>query len=328
MQKVERTWLAVMRALAVLVLVTTSQAAPGAYPDKPVRLIVPSVPGGGTDTTMRMIAPKLGELLGQQVVLENRGGAAGNIGAEVAARAAPDGYTLLALIASHTINPHLMSKVPFDLERDFAPVSLAVTLPNVLVSNPSLPVRTVRELIAFTKARPGQLQYASAGYGSNPHLMMELFTSMAGIKMLHVAYKGAGPAFTDVIAGHVHMMAGNILSALPHIRSGRIRAYGVTSATRSIGAPEIPTIAEAGVPGYEAVQWFGLAAPAGTPRDIVNRLHTAVVQSLSDPALSKRFVSDGADPRPSKSPEEFAAFIRSEYKKWGQVVKRAGIKPE
>ena len=308
--------------------IALAPVAIAAYPEKPVRIVVPSVPGGGTDTTMRIIAPKLGELLGQQVVLDNRGGAAGNIGAEVAARAAPDGYTLLAVIASHTINPHLMSKVPFDLERDFAPISLAVTLPNVLVSNPSLPVRTVKELIAFTRARPGQLQYASAGYGSNPHLMMELFTSMAGIKMLHVAYKGAGPAFTDVIAGHVHVMAGNILSALPHIRSGRIRAYGVTSATRSTGAPEIPTIAEAGVPGYEAVQWFGLLAPAGTPREIVNRLHAAVVQCLSDPVLSKRFVNDGADPRPSKSPEDFAAFMRAEHRKWGQVVKNAGIKPE
>jgi tripartite-type tricarboxylate transporter receptor subunit TctC len=316
------------RIAGVLCITAVMSAAAAAYPEKPVRLVVPSVPGGGTDATMRILAPKLSEILGQQVIIDNRGGAAGNIGAEAVARAAPDGYTLLAIIASHTINPHLMSKVPFDLERDFAPISLAVTLPNVLVSNPSLPVRSVRELIAFARARPGQLQFASAGFGSNPHLMMELFTSMTGIKMIHVPYKGAGPAFTDVIAGHVHMMAGNILSALPHIRSGRIRAYGLTSAVRSSGAPEIPTLAEAGVPGYEAVQWFGLAAPAGTPRDVVSRLHGAVVQTLNDPVLHKRFVSDGADPRPSKSPEEFAAFMRAEYKKWGQVVKKAGIKPE
>ena len=323
-----RSLLAATAPAAILCITTTAQIAAAAYPEKPVRLIVPSVPGGGTDATMRILAPKLGELLGQSVIIDNRGGAAGNIGAEAAARAAPDGYTLLAVIASHTINPHLMAKVPFDLERDFAPISLAVTLPNVLVSNPSLPVKTVKELIAFTKARPGQLQYASAGFGSNPHLMMELFTSMAGIKMVHVPYKGAGPAFTDVIAGHVHMMAGNILSALPHIRSKRIRAYGVTSAVRSHGAPEIPTIAEAGVPGYEAVQWFGLLAPAGTPRDVIAKLHGTVVQTLNDPVLNKRFVNDGADPRPSKSPEEFAAFMRAEYKKWGQVVKAAGIKPE
>ncbi len=305
-----------------------AQLAPAAYPEKPVRLVVPSVPGGGTDATMRIIAPKLGEMLGQQVIIDNRGGAAGNIGAEVVARSAPDGYTLLAVIASHTINPHLMKKVPFDIERDFAPISLAVTLPNVLVSNPSLPVKTVKQLIAFVKARPGELQYASAGYGSNPHLMMELFTSLAGLKMVHVPYKGAGPAFTDVIAGHVHMMAGNILSALPHIRSGRIRAYGVTSAKRSPGAPEIPTIAEAGVPGYEAVQWFGLLAPAGTPPEIVKTLHAAVVKALNDPAINKRFVTGGADPRPSKSPEEFAAFMRAEHKKWGEVIRSAGIKRE
>ena len=304
------------------------QLAPAAYPEKPVRLVVPSVPGGGTDGTMRIIAPKLGEVLGQQVIIDNRGGAAGNIGAEVAARAAPDGYTLLAVIASHTINPHLMKKVPFDIERDFAPVSLAVTLPNVLVSNPSLPVKTLKQLIAFVKAHPGELQYASAGYGSNPHLMMELFTSLTGTKMVHVAYKGAGPAFTDVIAGHVHMMAGNILSALPHVRSGRIRAYGVTSAQRSPGAPEIPTLAEAGVPGYEAVQWFGLLAPAGTPPEIVKTLHSAVVKALNDPVINKRFVSGGADPRPSKSPEEFAAFMRAEHKKWGEVIRNAGIKSE
>jgi tripartite-type tricarboxylate transporter receptor subunit TctC len=186
----------------------------------------------------------------------------------------------------------------------------------------------MKELIAFIRARPGQLQYASAGFGSNPHLMMELFTSMAGVKMVHVPYKGAGPAFTDVIAGHVHVMAGNILSALPHIRSGRIRAYGLTSATRSSGAPEIPTIAEAGLPGYEAIQWFGLAAPAGTPRDIVIRLHAVAVQTLTDPAIRQRFVGDGADPAPSKSPEAFAEFMRAEHVKWGKVIKAANIKPQ
>ena len=316
------------RAAAVLFLTALSAMAPAAYPEKPIRLVVPSVPGGGTDTTMRMLAPKLGELLGQQIIIDNRGGAAGNIGAEAVARSAPDGYTLMAVISSHTINPHLMAKVPFDIERDFAPISLAVTLPNVLVSNPSLPVRTVKELIAFIKARPGQLQYASAGFGSNPHLMMELFTSMAGVKMVHVPYKGAGPAFIDVVAGHVHVMAGNILSALPHIRSGRVRAYGLTSLKRSTGAPEIPTISEAGLPGYEAIQWFGLAAPAGTPRDIVTRLHAITLQTLTDPTIKQRFVTDGADPRPSKSPEEFAAFMRAEHRKWGQVVKQAGIKAE
>ena len=313
---------------ALLLCLTAVSSFSAGYPERPVRLIVPSPPGGGTDVSARMFTPKLGEVLGQQIVVDNRGGASGNIGAEAAARATPDGYTLLAGIASLTSNPYVMKKVPFDLERDFAPISLTVVVPNVLVSHPSLPARNVKELIAFAKARPGQLSYASAGVGSVPHLMMEFFVSMGGLKMVHVPYKGAGPALTDVIAGHVPLMAANILSTLPHVKAGRVRAYGVTSAKRAQAAPEIPTIAEAGLPGYEAVQWFGLLAPAGTPRDIVTRLHGAVVQVLEDPAVKKRFIGDGADPRPSASPEAFASFIRDELKKWEKVVKAAGIKPE
>jgi tripartite-type tricarboxylate transporter receptor subunit TctC len=315
-------------ASAVVLCVAASTLLAAGYPERPVRLIVPSPPGGGTDVSARMFTPKLSEVLGQQIVVDNRGGASGNIGAETAARAAPDGYTLLAGIASLTSNPYVMRKVPFDLERDFAPISLTVVVPNVLISHPSLPVRNMKELIAFAKARPGQLSYASAGVGSVPHLMMELFVSMGGLKMVHVPYKGAGPALTDVIAGHVPLMAANILSTLPHVKAGRVRAYGVTSATRAQAAPDIPTIAEAGLPGYEAVQWFGLLAPAGTPREIVTRLHGAVVQVLEDPAVKKRFIGDGADPRPSASPEAFGAFIKSELKKWEKVVKAAGIKPE
>ena len=240
--------LAISGALLLCMTATASLAA--GYPDRPVRLIVPSPPGGGTDVSARMFTPKLGEVLGQQIVVDNRGGASGNIGAEAAARAAPDGYTLLAGIASLTSNPYVMKKVPFDLERDFAPISLTVVVPNVLISHPSLPAKTVKDLIAFAKARPGQLSYASAGVGSVPHLMMEFFTSMGGLKMVHVPYKGAGPALTDVIAGHVPLMAANILSTLPHVKAGRVRAYGVTSATRAPAAPDIPTIAEAGLPGY------------------------------------------------------------------------------
>jgi tripartite-type tricarboxylate transporter receptor subunit TctC len=314
-------------ALAVL----TAAAVPGAraaYPDRPIRMVVPSPAGGGTDTAMRMMAPRLGERLGQQIVLDNRGGAAGNIGGDIVARAAPDGYTLLAMIASHTINPSIMKRVPFDIERDFAPVSLTVTLPNVLVSNPALPAQTLKDLIGYIRARPGQVQFASAGIGSNPHLMMELFMSMTGLKMIHVPYKGAAPAFVDVMGGHVPVMAGNILNALPHIRAGRVRAYGVTSARRSAAAPEIPTIAESGVPGYDAVQWFGVLAPAKTPDAIVTRLHSAIVVVLQEPELRKRYVDDGADPAPSASPQEFAALIRAEVKKWAAVVKAAGIQPE
>lgn len=314
--------------VAVNLCFATGAAFAAGYPDRPIRLIVPSPPGGGTDASTRMITPKLGELLGQQIVVDNRGGASGNLGAEIALRAASDGYTLLAAIASHTSNPFVMKKVPYDLERDFAPISRTVTVPNVLISHPSLPVKNVKELIAFAKARPGQLQFASAGIGSMPHLMMEFFVSAAGLKMTHVPYKGAGPALADVIAGHVPIMAANILSTLPHVKSRRVRAYGVTSAKRASAAPDIPTIAEAGVPGYEAVQWFGLLAPAGTPRDIVAKLHAAVVQVLNDPGVRKRFVDGGADPTPSASPEEFAALLRAELKKWARVVKEAGIKPE
>src|SRR5690349_1283702 len=254
-----------LRVYGALIMCVLRAASSGAgYPERPVRLIVPSPPGGGTDVSARMFTPKLGEVLGQQIVVDNRGGASGNIGAEAAARATPDGYTLLAGIASLTSNPYVMKKVPFDLDRDFAPISLTVVVPNVLISHPSLPARNVKELIAFAKARPGQISYASAGVGSVPHLMMEFFVSMGGLKMVHVPYKGAGPALTDVIAGHVPLMASNILSTLPHVKAGRVRAYGVTSPTPAQAAPDIPTIAEAGLPGHEAVQWFGLLAPAGT----------------------------------------------------------------
>jgi tripartite-type tricarboxylate transporter receptor subunit TctC len=297
------------------------------YPDHTVHLIVPSPPGGGTDTSSRIIAPKLGEFLGQQIVIDNRPGASGNIGAELAARAAPDGYTLLAAIASHASNAAMM-KTSYDLARDFAPISVTVTLPNVLVSHTSLPAKTLRELIAYARARPGQLQFATAGVGANQHLAMELFLSMTGLQMLHVPYKGVGPALNDVVAGHVPLMMGNVLVALPHIRSGRLRAYGVTSAGRASGAADIPTIAEAGVPGYEAVQWYGVLAPAGTPREIVNKLHEAVVRVLHDPGIRERFISDGAEPTPSGSPDEFGALIRAEMTKWAKVVRDARIQPE
>lgn len=315
-----------------LLLISLAGVMPAAfaanYPERPVRIIVPSTPGGGTDTTTRIIATKLAEILGQQFIVDNRGGASGNVGAEIALRAPPDGYTLLATLSSHASNPSVMKNVSYDLERDFAPISRTVTVPNVILSHPSLPAKTTKELIAFTKARPGQLHFASPGLGTNPHLTMELFLTMAGLKVTSVHYKGVGPAITDVIAGHVPLTAVNLLIALPHIKTGKIRAYGVTSARRSNSAPELPTIAEAGLPGFEAVQWFGLLAPTGTPREIVTRLHAAVLQALQDPAVRKRFIEGGADPTPSKSPEEFGAVIRDEVRKWAKVVKDAGIKPE
>ena len=314
--------------VAWALVVALTGAAAAAYPERPVRIIVPSPPGGGTDASTRIVAPKLAELLGQQFVIDNRPGASGNIGAEQAARATPDGYTLLAILATHTSNPALMGRASYDLARDFAPISVMVTLPNLIISHPSLPVKSARELIAFARARPGQLHFASAGMGTIPHLTMELFLSMAGLKMIHVPYKGVGPALIDVVAGHVPVMGANILVLLPHVRHGRVRAYGVTSAKRAVVAPEIPTIAEGGLAGYEALQWYGIVAPANTPRDIIASLHRAMVRALQDPEVARRFTGDGADPTPSKTPEEFGSLIRSEIAKWAKVVRDAGIKPE
>ena len=302
--------------------------AHAAYPDRPIRMIVPSTPGGGTDLAARMVAPKLAEFLGQQIVIDNRGGASGNIGAELGARAAADGYTLTAAVASLTSNATLMKKVPFDIERDFAPIAMTVIVPNLLASHPSVPAANVKELIAHIKSRPGRMQFASAGVGSMPHLMMEFFAGSAGLKMIHVPYKGAGVALVDVIAGHVPLMAANILSTLPQVRAGKLRAYGVTSARRSPGVPDIPTIAESGLPGYDAVTWFGVLAPAGTPRPIITQLHTKVVRAVNDAGVRKRFIDDGADPSPSASPEAFAALIRGEVRKWAKVIKDAGIQAE
>jgi tripartite-type tricarboxylate transporter receptor subunit TctC len=319
--------LAISGVLAFLTGAPLAMAATP-YPEKPIRLIIPSPPGGGTDMSTRAIAPKMSEILQQTIVLDNRPGASGNLGAEIAARAPADGYTLLAAIASHTSNPAVMRKVQFDLARDFAPIARTISLPNLLVSHPSLPAKDTRELIAFAKTRPGQLNYASGGIGSIQHMAMELFLTMAGLRVSHVPYKGVAPATSDVIAGHVPLLAANMLTLLPHVKSGRLRAYGVTSAARSPAAPDIPTIAEAGLQGYEAVQWFGLLAPAGTPRDIIGRLHGAVVQALQDPPVREHFLKGGADPTPSASPEEFGKQIREELAKWAKVAKTAGIQPE
>ena len=321
-----------MRSLPIFACFTVALAfssanAQSPYPAKPVRLVVPSAPGGGTDITARVMAPKLGEYLGQQVVVENRAGAGTMIGGEAVARAAPDGYTLLMGISTLAINPAMYRKVPYDALKDFAPITQAVALPNILVTHPSLPVKTVKELVAFAKARPGQIQFASAGVGTNPHLTAELFLSMTGLKMLHVPYKGSGAGIIDVIAGHVPVMTPSILTGLPHAKAGRLRALGVTSARRATGAPEVTTIAEAGVPGYEAVQWFGILAPAGTPRAVVERVHREAVRVLQNPEVRQRLVADGAEPV-AGTPEEFAAFLRAETAKWAKVVKAIGIKPE
>ncbi len=312
-------------ALGACLFAAMTAACAQDYPTKPVRLVVGSTPGGGTDISARALAPKLSEYLGQQFIIENRAGATTTIGVNFVARSAPDGYTLLMGVSSLTINPHILKNVPYDVVKDLAPISLAVVAPNIMVAHPSLPARSVKELIAFAKARPGQLNFAAGGAGSSQHLAIELFLSMTGLKIIHVPYKGQGPALLDVMAGHVSLMMANVISALPQVKNGRLRAIGVTGLKRAAVAPDIPTIAEAGVTGYEVVQWYGVLAPANTPRDIIAKLHAGTVRALQDPAIKERFVSDGGETVGS-TPEEFAAVIRADLKKWSKVVKDAGIK--
>lgn len=318
------------RSVGALALVCALGAA-GAqenYPTRTIRLIVPSSPGGGTDASARLVSPKLSERLRQQVVIDYRPGAAAMIGTEAGARATPDGYTLLIAQSTMTIVPSVYKKVRFDPVKDFAPISLVAVVPLLLVGHPSLPPRNLKELIALARARPGQIDYVAGGYGGNSHLAMEHLLSMAKIRMTYVPYKSGNAGLVDALAGRIPVMLSNVLVSLPHVRSGRFRPYGVTSMKRVSEAPEIPTIAEAGVPGYEAVQWFGILGPAGTPREIVNRVHRELVQVMQDPEVTKRFAADGADPVYSKTPEEFASLIRAEVAKWAKVVKSAQIEPQ
>jgi tripartite-type tricarboxylate transporter receptor subunit TctC len=297
------------------------------YPSRPVRIIVPSSPGGGTDILVRLLAPQFTERLRQPVIVDNRPGAGSIIGNEIVAKATPDGYTLLMGISTVAILPSMHKKLPYDALRDLAPVTQAISAPNILVVHPSLPVRSVKELIAFARKRPGELNYASAGLGTNPHLSMELFLSMAKIKMVHVAYKGLGPAIIDLVAGHVVVSTATMLTGLPQVRSGRLRGLGVTGATRSNVLPDLPTVAEAGVPGYEAVQWYGLFAPAQTPREVITRLHLAMTGVLQTPAVRERLANEGTQ-AVGNTPEEFASFLRTETDKWAKVVHAAGIRPQ
>ena len=303
-----------------------ASAAAQAYPQKPIRLVVGVPAGGTTGVVARLVGQKLGEQLGQQVVIENRGGAGGNIGAELVAKAPPDGYTLfLATIGTMTINPSLYSKMPFDTLRDFAAISQLTSMPQLLVVHPSVPVKSVKELIAYAKARPGQLNFASGGAGTAIHLAGELFRTMAGVDMVHVAYKGSAPAMTDLIGGQVTVMFDQILTALPHVQSGKLRALGVTTEKRSPAAPQIPTIAEAALPGYAVTTWHGLLAPAGTPREVVNRLSSETARALQSPDIRDRFAAQGVDPV-SSTPEQFAAMMKSELEKWRKVIAASGTK--
>ena len=278
-------------------------------------------------TLARLLAKKLADSMGQPFVVENRAGAGQALGIDVVAHAPADGYTLLMAASAIVLNQVLSKKVSYDTVRDFTPVSLVSTVSNVLVVNPALPVKTERELIEYAKANPGKLNYSSAGTGTSPHLSMELFRSMAGITMTHIPYKGTGPATVDVVAGQVQLSMPNILTAMPHIKGGTLRALGVTGPRRAAALPDVPTVAEAGLPGYESIQWYGLLAPAGTPTPLVNKLRAEVVKAIQSPEVQAAMANEGADPVGNK-PEEFAAFIKAEIDKWTQVVKTAGIQQD
>jgi len=313
------------RALAVCLAAVSGYPSAQDFPSRPLRLVVGSTPGGGTDISARLIAPKMSEQLGQQVVVENRPGATTTIGVNYVVRSAPDGYTLLMGVSSLAINPHILRNVPYDALKDLAPVTQVLVAPNIMVAHPSLPIRTVKDLVAFARPRPGQLNFAAGGAGSSQHLAIELFLYMTGTKIVHVPYKGQGMALIDVVAGQVSLMMANVISALPHVRSARLRALGVTGSKRTTVAPDIPTIAEAGVPGYEVLQWYGVLAPAATPREIIGRLHGVIAHAVQDPKIRERIVADAGEPV-GNTPDEFSAILRADYKKWGDVIRKAGIR--
>ena len=311
-----------------LVAHSHAQSYPPAYPTKPIRLIVAYPPGGGTDIVGRMMAQKFSESFGHTVIVDNRGGATGNIGTELAARAAPDGYTLLmGNVAPNAINVSLFNKIPFDPVKDFAPISLIAATPNILVVNPAVPVKTIKDLIALAKAKPGAYNYASAGIGSSSHLAGALFGILTHTDIVHVPYKGGGIALVDVLSGQTQLYFATMPAAMPHVKSGKLRPVAVTTEKRSQTLPEFPTIAEAGVAGYEASTWYGLLAPAQTPRPIVTRLHGESIKILSAPDLRGKLTSQGFEPV-GNTPEQFAAYIQSEIAKWGKVIREAGIRAE
>ncbi len=313
-----------LSALAGFLLLTNTASAQSDYPSRPVRIVVPTAPGGAADTTARMLAQHLSKELGQQFFVENKPGAGNIIGIEAVTRSPGDGYTLLLGAATITLNHVVHAKLPYDVERDLVPVTQMTSVPNALVVHPSQPFRSLGEFIAAAKAKPGQLTYASAGVGSNLHLTMELLKHMAGINVVHVPYKGVGPAMQDLLAGHVNSMISNVASARAQVAGGQLRAIAVTSSQRVAALPDVPTMAEAGLPGFEVLNWFGLFAPAGTPAPIVDRIQAEAARMMTSDEFKRRMAAEGADPVGSK-PAEFAAFIKAEIKKWDNVAKAANI---
>ena len=318
-----------MRALTILVLLFAlcAEAFAQGFPARPIRVIVSFPPGGGTDVVARTVAPRMSELLGQPIVVENRAGAGGNIGTEYVARAAPDGYTLLVASAATAINTTLTKNLSWDLLKDFAPVVLLVHNQSLLVVHPSVPIASVKELIVMAQAKPGQVTYASYGNGSSAHLIAELFKMMAGVDLLHVPYKGAAPAVNDLVGGQVNVIFADVAAILPHVKSGKARPLGIGSAKRFEGLPEVPTIAEAGVPGFEAGGFLGLVAPAGTPPAVIEMLNGAAVKTLAAPEVRERLIAL-ASPPVGDTPAEFGRFLREQVDKWARVIRAGNIKAD
>jgi tripartite-type tricarboxylate transporter receptor subunit TctC len=310
--------------VGILSLAPMAAQAQAAFPTKTITIVVPFSAGGTTDILARVVGQYMSKDLGQTVVVDNRAGAGGNIGAQVVARAAPDGHTLLmGTVGTHAINQSLYKKLAFDPIKDFTPLSRVALVPNLLVANPSQPFKNVKEMIAYAKANPGKVTFGSSGNGSSIHLSGELFKQMAGVDMQHVAYRGSAPALTDLLGGQIAVMFDNMPSAIGHVKSGKLHAVAVTTPKRSPALPNVPTVAEAGVPGYEATSWFGLLAPAKTPAPVVARLNASILKALADPEVMKKMAEQGAEPRGEK-PEQFAQFIQSETAKWGKIVKQSG----
>jgi tripartite-type tricarboxylate transporter receptor subunit TctC len=321
-----RTFLAGAAGLPTAWMLSCAHAA-DAYPQRALRMLIPYPPGGAGDIVGRLLSARLGEALGQQVVVDNRGGGGQLIATQMAAKAEPDGYTVFLASATHGINPGLRKNLPYDTMKDFAPITLVAESPLVFVAHPSLNVTNIKELVAAAKARPGRIAYGSSGPGTGGHLSVELLKWMAGIDLVHVPYKGAAPALTDLIGGQVQVVCTSPLPALPHVKSGRLRALGMTSGKRSRAAPDLPTVAEQGFPGYESTLWYALLAPAATPPAIIRRLHDETVKVLKTPEVTDQLLAQGADPI-GNSPAELQKFVRSEIERWTKVIQQAKIAAE
>lgn len=315
------------KMIALALTLAAGAAGAQTYPTKAVRLVVPFLAGGSTDIVGRTVAQKLSEMWGQQAFVDNRPGGGTTIGTEMVAKAAPDGYTLLVTPAPFTINPSLLAKLPYDTLNDFAPITLINTTPLVMVVNPGVPAKNVKELIALAKAKPGKLNFGSSGTGGSNHLAGELFDAMTGVKMVHIPYKGNAGALTDIVGGHLDVVYNGITSAVALVRGGKLRALAVTSLQRSAALPDVPTLDESGLKGFEAVAWNGLSAPAKTPRDVIMKINADVIKIVNSPELKERLKADGSDPV-GNSPEQYAVFLRNEIAKWAKVIKFANVKPE